>query len=459
MNYRFTLLLILLCPVVCFSQATVPSIETQNDTLTVYIEGKKDIFPHHIHSGTIDYSLVVKTPDTISLVSETDSISFIVHPKDFMIFDVVRTKGQDTLHCSFNIVEKHEHANFSDNYKRTHQGKTLVEVPEVYELVNIIFSLTSTGKTDPHIVRKKTSYHNDVIAHFKNYEQEPIVGILDSLLERGMNNWLKMDAYSFFFEGHQIKKSPTFNILSWGNDNTIEPYVDLLQAFANKSDFRKFYARHQALYQKQIQTYQDSIDTKKMTTWLEKHFPSTKYNSFKVIFSPLVNGNQSVCYFDNNDFKELQAHVNYPYKWEALERYPSEVGLLRRSDIVFTELNHGYINPEADKTVYQKRILAAMGNVSEWIGEPSIKYYDKYPLLCFKEYLNWGLLSLYFVDYAPPEFLPQLLYDIETKMVNGRGFTKFIEFNNFLIKLYQDRNDGKVLEDLYPQIIDWFATH
>ena len=405
------------------------------------------------------FTLVVETPDTISIVSENDSITFIVHPKDSIIFDVVRDQGQDTLHCFIDIVEKQEHASFSKEYKRAHQGKTFVEVPEVYELVNVVYALTPTGKTDPNIVRRNSPYYDEVIAHFGKFEQEPTVELFDSLLQTGKYSWLKMDAYAFFFEGNKIKKSSTFNIVSWGNDNTLEPYIDLLQSFAKKSDFIKFYAQHQLLYQKQIATYRDSIDTNEMKLWLERHFPSTKYSALKIIFSPLVNGNQSSCNFDNNEFKELQAHVNYPYKWKGLNQYPSNIVALIRGDIVFTEINHGYINPEADKPINLKGIVEALDDLSEWTEEekPAANYDS--PYRCFNEYMNWGLVSLRYTDYAPAEYIPQIIADIERMMVNNRGFTKFAEFNQFLVKLYQDREEGKLLADLYPQIIDWFAEN
>jgi hypothetical protein len=41
-------------------------------------------------------------------------------------------------------------------------------------------------------------------------------------------------------------------------------------------------------------------------------------------------------------------------------------------------------------------------------------------------------------------------------MVNSRGFLKFAEFDQFLVKLYKNRKKGQVLADLYPEIVGWF---
>lgn len=454
-----TILISCLSSLPTVAQQLVPSVKTEKDTIAVYTEGEKGNFPHYNQANSMYYTLAVKTPDTISIVSEIDSIAFIVHPKDSMIFDVVREQGQDTLHCFFYVVEKQEHANFSEEYQRTHRGKTFVEIPEVYELVNIVYALTPAGKTDSDIVRQSIPYYDEVIAHFGQYDQSLTVMLFDSLLRGGEYHELKMDAYAFSFEGGRIKQSSVYNIVSWKDYNTLAPYADALDAFARRSDFKEFYKQHQALYQDQIVTYQDSIDTNGMRIWLEQQFPSTQYDAFKIIFSPLVNGNQSSCNFENNGFKELQAHVNYPYKWSALQQYPPDVVSLIRGNIVFTELNHGYINPEADKPTNSEGILEALDDLSKWTDnqKPAGNYNNSYQ--CFNEYMNWGLVSLYYVDHASEEYLSKLTADIESMMVNRRGFIKFSEFNQFLVKLYQSREEDRVIADLYPQIIDWFAAN
>jgi hypothetical protein len=220
-----TFLLSVLYTPVTIAQQTVPTVNTEKDILSVYIEGVKGNFPHRNQANPMYFTLAVKTPDTISIVSETDSIAFIVHSKDSVIFDVVRKQGQDTLHCFFYIIEKQEHANFSEEYRRTHQGKTLVEIPDVYELVNIIYALTPSGKTDANIVHQNTPYYNEVMNYFGTYAQDPAIMLFDSLLQNGKYHHLKMDAYAFFFTGKKIRKNPTYNIVSWGDYNTLEPYV------------------------------------------------------------------------------------------------------------------------------------------------------------------------------------------------------------------------------------------
>lgn len=447
------------CSQIAIAQGIPPSVETEEDTLQVYVEGKKGNFPHKELHDLFQYTIPVNSIDTISIVSKNDSISFVVRPSDSLVFDVVRQRGKDTLHCVFTIVKKQEHAHFPEAYQRSHQGKTSIEVPKVYELVNIIYALTPTGKTDSDIIDKDTPYYDEVLAYFRKYDQELVISVFDSLLKADDYHVLKMDAYAFDFEGTEIEKSDVYNIVSWGNFNTLEPYSDLLEDFSKKSDFLSFYATHQPLYQGQIRTYRDTIDTHEMKLWLERNFPDTRYSSLKVIFSPLVSGNQSSCNFENNGFKELQAHVNYPYVGQWLRQYPPEIATLIRGNIVFTELNHGYINPESDKTIYSEEIRRAFQNMDKWIDKDKpAGNYDN-PYACFNEYMNWALVCLRYTDYAHEEYLPELLANVENMMVEHRGFKKFTEFDQFLVRLYRDKKEEEVLADLYPQIVDWFVAN
>jgi len=129
------------------------------------------------------------------------------------------------------------------------------------------------------------------------------------------------------------------------------------------------------------------------------------YNSFKILFSPLVSSNQSATWFDYNGFKE--AHVNFPFiKKDNLKSMSKEAALVSAGSILFTELNHAFINPKSEKPQYTARIHKALSNLSKWNDpEKSAKYYnDAYS--CFNEYMNWGVVCLRYIDYAPKKDQP-----------------------------------------------------
>ncbi|MBC7902596.1 MAG: DUF4932 domain-containing protein, partial [Gemmatimonadaceae bacterium] len=209
--------------------------------------------------------------------------------------------------------------------------------------------------------------------------------------------------------------------------------------------------------QAQIKYYSDSSGLNAMSSWLNNHFPDIRYNSFKVIFSPLVNGNQSANWMESNGFKEAQPHVNFPYpsgNW--LKGLSVKAANIRRSDIIFTEINHAYINPEAEKAKYDALMAKAFNNMSAWVTKGTTaanNYGNKYS--CFEEYMNWVLVSLRYVDQAPAAELENLLKQNDAYMLR-RGFTKFPAFNSFMVDLYKNRPKGATLASLYPQILEWF---
>jgi hypothetical protein len=48
------------------------------------------------------------------------------------------------------------------------------------------------------------------------------------------------------------------------------------------------------------------------------------------------------------------------------------------------------------------------------------------------------------------------LIDAVEGNTRGRGFIRFPEFDQFLLDLYRNRDEGETLEDLYPRIVAWF---
>lgn len=73
--------------------------------------------------------------------------------------------------------------------------------------------------------------------------------------------------------------------------------------------------------------------------------------------------------------------------------------------------------------------------------------------------MNWALVSLRYIDYAPAAEQAKLIAQTEDMMVNRRGFRRFPEFNQFLVKTYKNRRKGQTVADLYPVIIGWFEEN
>lgn len=396
----------------------------------------------------------------VTFITDKDSIRVEVKPGDYREF-VILVNDKDSALTAVKAFLDVPRAHFSEVYKKSHTGKTFVEIPQVYELVNVVFALTNEGKKDNGMIRKDNPYHSDVVKWFQNYGNEPVVNALNAALANADNyHSLKMDAYAFEFQNGKIVQSPIYDRTGFSNANYLREYITGLQQFAEKTNFADFYMQHKPFYDSLIVSYRDSVGVPEMQKWLTKNFPSTKYDSFKIIFSPLVSSNQSATRFEFDGFKEAQAHVNFPFRDKGdLKSMSKEALLVRDGSILFTELNHAFINPESEKPQYAARITKALLDLSTWNDpEKSAKHYNN-AYDSFNEYMNWGLVCIGYLDYAPEKEQAQLITKTENMMVNLRGFRKFAEFDQFLVKLYKNRKKGQVLADLYPEIVRWFELN
>lgn len=455
-----TLFVFLALHIFVYGQSTVPEIKTYDDVVHIYLGGKKDRFPIAGLSGHFTADIRIPAVDTVGLISEMDSIAFVVGPQDTIDFNVVRLNMGDTLHCRFTFREEIRYASFTNGFKREHDGKMNVEVPKVYELVNILFSLTEAGRNNPGTVRKNTDYYDLVQSRFSRYSEHVAVGIFDSLLTNGKYLDTKMDAYAFEFNvDGKIVESPIYHILSWQDTNSILPFLATLNDFAAESGFLKFYGDRQQYYNDQYSTFMDTLQVDSMITWLKHNFPQTDYNSYKIVYSPLVDSNQSSWHWEDNDFKELQAHVNYPFPTAYYSKFKPGTREVVRGNIVFTELNHGFVNPETTRNNYGLIFREIFDDMSVWIDtdRPAGNYQN--PFACFNEYLNWGLVSLRYYDTVPENELDGLQLEIEQMMVEHRGFVKFARFNQFLLEIYKNRAENQTIADLYPLIVSWFQIN
>lgn len=394
----------------------------------------------------------------VTFFSDRDSITFEVMPGKSYPF-VFLLNGKDSAFTEIRGIQKLPRAQFSKAYQQIHRGKTFVEIPKMYELINIVFALTDKGRENNGLIPRHTEYYGQVMEWFMPYREEPAVKKLNAEISfDGMYHALKMDAYAFELNADgTIVQSPVFDRIGRSNNNYLRAHIIDLQQFAKSSRFQEFYNAHQPFYNDLIKAYRDSIGVAEMQRWLGKNFPSTRYDAFKIILSPLVGNNQSASFFESNGFREAQAHVNFPFHTpENTTGWSPEALHVKDGNIVFTELNHAFIGPEGEKPAYRARIQKAFSDLTIW-NDPSkpARGYNT-PQASFDEYMNWALVNLRYVDYAPQAEQSKLIANIEDMMVNIRGFRRFADFNQFLVKTYKARKKGQTVADLYPVIVGWF---
>lgn len=355
--------------------------------------------------------------------------------------------------AKFKILGWYDEGNYSFNedYIRKNRGRYSIEVPEVQELVHLIFALTDRGIKDENLVNQEGYYYQMVMEEFKQYKDDPLVLHMNSLLERGMYAILKMDACGFYFAGDEIKKDSIYNKLSWSGPNSLEQFIPEIEEFGKKIGFRAFYQKNASYYQEQVRLMEEQASVKEQWEWLENNF-DLKYDNYRITFSPLVKGSHSTNRFLQKDFKQTVMFIRGPLDNPEYNRALLQ-GIM--SCIIFTEIDHNYVNPVSD--LYTKEIISAIPNLSVWATPQAIESYQN-EYMVFNEYVTWAVYSLYAEEKFGKEDFEEINKYIETMMTEGRGFVKYKDFNRKLMQLYSDRKPGQKIPDLYPEILEYFKT-
>lgn len=434
-------------------------VEVPRETDTLYITGNQPAL------GDWDASAVMLKKTSANKRSITLPLTF---PAEFKFtrgnwdkegyigdkYNIENIKLTEPLQkVNYKILGWYDEGNFlfDEEYILTNKGKHSIEAPEVQELVHIIMALTQRGIEDKNLINQEGEYYQKVMKTFGKFKDDPVVLNMDILLNKGMYIILKMDACGFYFDGNNIVKDKTYNKLSWNGPNSLEPFIADIQAFGKKVNFRKFYNDNLPFYRQLIEQMEDQAEISEQWKWLENNF-DLKYDNYRITFSPLTGGSHSTNRFVQKDFKQtvmfIRGPIEDPNYSEAMHK-----GFMNVT--IFTEIDHNYVNPVSDR--YAKEIKAALPNLSSWAAPQALEYYGN-EYMVFNEYVTWAVFSLYAREKFEKQDFDELNEYLEDMMANRRGFTRYKEFNRKLMEIYDNRNTGQKIHDLYPQIIDYFKT-
>jgi len=120
-------------------------------------------------------------------------------------FNIQSPKGKTLYRLHFNRIN----SAFSQDYIKQNTNKILVDLPEVYELANIIWTLSPSGQRANNLY-KQGAYYEKVKQYFKTYLAHPIFKRLDFSENDYMEKYYDFRENSFAF---RFTKS---NKLVWG---------------------------------------------------------------------------------------------------------------------------------------------------------------------------------------------------------------------------------------------------
>jgi hypothetical protein len=122
------------------------------------------------------------------------------------------------------------------------------------------------------------------------------------------------------------------------------------------------------------------------------------------------------------------------------------------SGIVFTEIDHNYVNQISYK--YQKQINSIFDKREIWTGANGDT--DRYgnPSSVFNEYMTHAVFCIYVKENYDEQTANKIIKNRVNLMVEHRKYIKFKEFNDKLLSL----SGGRKVKDLYPDILNWAST-
>ena len=189
-----------------------------------------------------------------------------------------------------------------------------------------------------------------------------------------------------------------------------------------------------------------------MWQWLEKEFPQ-RMNAYKIIFSPLIGGSHSTQrfyngFFQNPDYEECIMFVNSPSSLDEESEYSEQLKEGLMSGIVFTEIDHNYVNPTSKKN--RGSIKTLIQNKDFWAtAKAQNNYGSEYAI--FNEYMTHSLFCLYVKENYPTKIAEQIIEN-RVQLMNRRGFIRFQSFNDRLLEFTANRTQ-KIVES-YADIIE-----
>jgi len=320
----------------------------------------------------------------------------------------------------------------------------IVRLSEAYELANIVLAITPYGKSDRWEVNKSGPYYKEVMAWFDNYSDHALIARVNYSREK-WENYLsfRTDSYAFdFSKDNRLIRMKKF----YANKgfNPFEENIDLINDFVSRSRFRQFYKKHRSYYQTLAKSYLASQRYPEMIGFLQQEFGKSKNEvHYAIAVSPLVgrmNCHRAVERV-STDFITIP---DYLLNGQEVSNV-SEEELASGIHMLFTELDHGFVNPV---TAQHSELLKASFDVSKWDKGSG---YEKYEQATFNEYMTWGVYELYLQTY-----FPDIADKVGAKWAlqnESRGFYASSLFNKELAALYKKRKPGERIADLYPALL------
>lgn len=288
-----------------------------------------------------------------------------------------------------------------DNSVSILDSKTTYEAPATYELMNIAFALTDTNNYSGNlniyynVIDTSKPYYREVINYFSPYKNHKLIKELSKSLNKSLINYLYnlQKGYNSNLFDNNIKRNirfPFFPRLLYSFKSVNRK---IIEEFAKVSNFQSFYENHRPFYKQVLNDAKNKLNISKVQQWLETEFLS-KYDKYNIVISPLMNATHFTKHFSFKGNKTSIMWVADGLDYDTKVYSQNQIAGMY-AGVVFTEIDHNYVNPVSDN--FKSDIDQIMGNNNraKWIkADGDGNFYSKgYKI--FNEYMTHAVYLIY----------------------------------------------------------------
>ncbi|MCU0432441.1 MAG: DUF4932 domain-containing protein [Bacteroidia bacterium] len=387
----------------------------------------------------------INKPYTFGISNGKDDISF--RHSDLPRVKVEVSNGKRSVNVYMTAFMNPE-SKFTEEHKLQFNNQVVTEVPEVYELTNILLSLTPHCRRTPGLLDMDKPYYKEVQQHFAQFEGSPLVDALSKAMDEDPDMYLSFrnSGFGYMFKFDELVETPDYK--NFNGRLGIRDFKLQIEDFAKRSGFRRFYAKHKEYYGQLVAAQNQWVNLKDMKSWLEQRYPN-RFNAYRVVLSPLAGNQYNVNTFESNKFSEAVMFV-YAFDPAVARKESAAVTRYKLWQIVFNEIAKAYIQPVTDTQTAS--LNTSVKNVKQW--NTGSDYHTPYET--FNVYMTNALLALYMNDHMNATDFTATYTLLRGRMENERGFVQFGTFADEM--LAQHRKGVTDANTLHSQMMSWMQT-
>ncbi len=385
------------------------------------------------------------------IVLVADFISSLIIILAFIAILILALSG-----CSKVFLPK---VNMKNNKIVAMRGKQSVEIPQVYELINILIALTDYGKNNSELIDTTTTYYKRVVQHFGKFKNDPLVQKFAKKIPKklfGQSNIscfsLRLSSTNYDIDNNgKIYNTKMYHVINAPIIMHTAKIVNELNDFIEKTKFITFYDNEKKYYDALISEQKKYGDYENVIKWLGLNFSIPLDQSQRILTSPLMGGTHfTIPFYEQEQNGHVLMFVSPPKRSGS-----DSLNFIQKSSIIgtfLTEVDENYVQPICNAK-YKSQIEQSIVDPKNWSQMGKGNYDTK--LSAFTEMFTHSLFVLYCYDYFPKVEFDSINIRKENRMVNYRKFIRFKEFNEALLELYKNKKPTERAEDLIPAIATW----